>query len=138
MDSDNISGNEIPKLYSKRVVYIFSILFTCIFGSVLLYSNLKQLNKMKEARHVLIFGIIYTIISIIAVNFILFLMHKDYNTTLTLVVNIIGALIQENLYYKKFIPEKFEKKSFIKPLIISLIIAIPIAALTIFSIMNPD
>jgi hypothetical protein len=137
-ESINIEAKEIdkPKLYSKRVIYVFSTLFSCIFGSVLLSINLRQINKKREANYVIIFGILYTIVSIILVNIVLSLMNKTYNSSLTIIINAIGALIQENLFYKRFIIDNYPKKRFIKPLIISFCITIPLVVLLFINLIN--
>ena len=42
-----------PKLYSKRLILVFSILFSTIFAAALLTANLRSLGKRAAAGWVL-------------------------------------------------------------------------------------
>lgn len=111
----------LPKLYSKRVIYIFSVLFSTIFGTVILMSNLKQLGNTKGRLEVLIFGIIYTLGSFITLTNIQ--MQANFGIPL----NILGGLILNEFFWNRYIGKEteFEKKSWHKPAIISGLICLP-------------
>ena len=110
-----------PELHSKRVITVFSVIFTTIFGAVLLMYNMKQTGNAKGRIQVLIFGILWTIISILTINFI----GIKYN--FALIFNLIGAGILTEFFWNKFIGKEFKyrKRSWYKPAVISVIIMIP-------------
>ena len=124
-DEKNLDNNEnpskeliLPVLYSKRAIQGFTIFFTTIFGAVLLMYNLKEMNKLKERNQVLIFGIVFTILSAILLNYL----PKMIFTTL--LFNLIGYAILIEFFWKNNIEKELEyaKKEVWKPLTISIII----------------
>jgi hypothetical protein len=121
-DSLTLTIENNPKIYSKQAIRVFSILFTTIFGGVLLMQNLKDIGKKKEANMILIFSIVYTAISIYVVN-----IPEKPNSSLTFLCNIIGSAILSDYFFQKYFRsgENFVKKKIWKPLIISILITIP-------------
>jgi len=126
-DEKNLDNNEnpskeliLPVLYSKRAIQGFTIFFTTIFGAVLLMYNLKEMNKLKERNQVLIFGIVFTILSAILLNYL----PKMIFTTL--LFNLIGYAILIEFFWKNNIEKELEyaKKEVWKPLTISIIIVL--------------
>lgn len=120
---------ELPVLYSEKVIYTFSILFSVLFGGILFANNLKTVGNKKGALPVIIFSVLYTGLSIYLLNLI------NTNSSATLIINMIGALIINNLFWNKYIGKGklYHKKSYKKPLIIALAIFIPLAALIIWA-----
>lgn len=120
---------ELPVLYSEKVIYTFSILFSVLFGGILFANNLKTVGNKKGALPVIIFSVLYTGLTIYLVNLI------NTNSSATLIINMIGALIINNLFWNKYIGKGklYHKKSYKKPLIIALAIFIPLAALIIWA-----
>lgn len=112
---------ELPEFYSKRLILVFSGLFSILFGTVLLLSNLKKAGEKKGIYQVLIFvfiyvaGIIYTIQS----------MQTASNWSVPL--NILGAIILNEYFWNRYLGKdvEYEKKSWIKPAIISMCISVP-------------
>ncbi|PTX44819.1 hypothetical protein C8P64_0801 [Christiangramia gaetbulicola] len=115
------TAEKLPEFYSKRLILVFSGLFSILFGTVLLLSNLKKAGEKKGIYQVLIFvfiyvvGIIYTIQSVKAAS----------NWSIPL--NILGALILNEYFWNRYLGKdvEYEKKSWIKPAIISMCISIP-------------
>lgn len=120
-----------PTLYSKKLIYTFSILFTVIFGGILFAVNLKAVNNKRGIYPVIIFSVLYTALSIYILNLI------NIGTFGALIFGVIGALIINNLFWNKYIGKEilFHKKSYKKPLIIALCIFVPLTALIIWSII---
>lgn len=119
---EEIKQNEqLPQLYSKSVIYAFSIIFSTIFGTILLMSNLKQIGNIKARLEVLIFGVIFTIGTILSLRTI------EMQANFGLPLNIIGGLILNEFYWNRYIGKEtvFKKKSWHKPALISLVICIP-------------
>ena len=73
---ESINSNEpkldenLPTLYSDRVIYVFSILFSVIFGGVLFAVNLKAIGNKKGIYPVIIFSVLYSALSIYILNLI--------------------------------------------------------------------
>jgi len=115
----NITADEsAPLLYSEKSVNIFSIIFSPIFGSILLAFNLNSLNKKFLSIITIIFGILYSAIMIIIFDYI------QYNTLILLILNSFGAIILLYVFWWQFIGKDFEyrNKSIMYPLIISIFI----------------
>lgn len=109
-----------PSLYSKTLIIIFSLLFSPIFAAVLLMSNLKAVDRPKARIYVLIFAIAY----LFATAAVLQIFNLPPN--LTFIANVIGAAILNEYFWNKYIGRDvtFEKKSWIKPALISVAIAL--------------
>ncbi len=118
-----------PTLYSDRVIYVFSILFSVIFGGILFSINLKELNNKKGIFPVITFSLLYTALSIYILNLI------NANSGGSLIFGAIGALIINKIFWNKYIGKEtlYHKKSYKKPLIIALVIFVPLTALIIWA-----
>jgi len=132
---ESIKNNEpkldenAPTLYSDRVIYTFSILFSVIFGGILFARNLKEVDNKTGIYPVIIFSVLYTALSIYLLNLI------NAGTGGTFVLGALGAIIINNLFWNKYIGKGrlYHKKSYRKPLIIALAIFTPIVALVIWA-----
>ena len=113
-------GLELPFLYSKKAIRGFTIFFSTIFGAVLLMSNFKATNNLKARNQVLIFGIGYTILSTVFLNFLPRMFF------LTLLFNFVGYAILIEFFWNKTLGKEIEyrKKQIWKPLLISIAILI--------------
>ena len=118
----------LPVLYSKKAIQGFTIFFSTLFGAILLMSNLQKMNKPKARIEVFVFGIVYTIFTIVLLNYL----PKTF--FLTLIFNIVGYAILIEYYWNKNLGKEFkhEKKQVKKPLIISLSV---LAVLVFFSMI---
>ncbi len=107
----------LPILYSKKAIQGFTIIFSTLFGAILLMSNLKKMNKPKARIEVFVFGIVYTIATTVLLNYL----PKTF--FLTLIFNIVGYAILIEYYWNNNLGKeiKHEKKQIKKPLIISLL-----------------
>jgi hypothetical protein len=124
-------------LYSEKAMRFFSIFFTPIFGAFLMVSNLITLNEFKLKKQLLAYSIIYTLLTIIAINLILAqYKSQSLNNGLILVFNGIGFELMKHVYIGKVMPENYAKKSVLKPFIVSMAITIPFIILAILSKLN--
>lgn len=90
---------EHVEIYSKTAIRGFSIFFSPLFGGVLLYRNLRVAGYKNGARIVILFSILYTLVSIIIVsNFI-------NSSGASLAINIIGAFILSDYFFPKYFPD---------------------------------
>jgi len=119
--ADKLENLIKPMIYSKRVIWGFSILFSPLFGGVLLMQNLKDIDKKKEANLVLILSILMTAITIIIVT-----VFEIKSRSVSFLCNIAGAAILTEYFYNKYFPDEaeYEKKKIWKPLIIGIIIVV--------------
>ena len=116
---------EAPELYSKRVITMFSAIFSTIFGAVLMMHNFKEVGNSKARNQVLVFGILYTIASILIINAL---------NIQAIALNFTGAAILTEFFWNKQLGKeiKYRKRSWIKPAIISVIITIPFVLAVIY------
>ncbi len=113
-----VTDPNVPLLYSKGAIRAFSLLFSTIFGAVLLSSNI---NDSKRKWIVIGFGIIYTALTIVIVNLI------PSNTFWVFMFNTAGGLGLTSSFWDKFVGKeiKYRSKPIWKALLISIIITIP-------------
>jgi len=118
-----------PELYSKRVIVIFTAMFATIFGTVLMMHNLKEVGNIKARTQVLVFGILYTITSILIINAL------NTQTNVAILLNFCGAAILTEFFWDKHLGKriKYRKRSWVKPAIISVLITIPFVLALIYS-----
>ena len=119
VDNDNFSEElSLPILYSKRAIQGFTLFFSTIFGAILLMQNLKEMNKPVARNQVLVFGVAYTIASIILLNYL----PKMF--FVTLLFNLFGYAILSEYFWNKNLGNqlKFKKKEIWKPLTITFVV----------------
>lgn len=113
---------DLPTLYSERVIYTFSVFFSVIAGGILLARNLKEVNRKDGIPHVIAFSIIYTLLS-------------GYLMTVTksglvgsVVLAIIGSMVLTSYFWNAYIGRgiNYYRKRYGKALIIALLILIPL------------
>lgn len=111
---------QLPGLYSKKLILLFSILFSTIFAAVLLMSNLKTLGKERARIQVLLFAFLYLLLTATILQVF------ELPPNLTFIANVIGAAILNEYFWNTHIGGELEykKKSWIKPAGISVGIAL--------------
>lgn len=115
-----------PQLYSRQVINIFSILFSVLFGGILLAINLKTVNHKKAIFPVLVFSVLYTGLVVFILNLI-----PGSPTTLTVVFNLLGAIVLYNFFWGKYIGKEFQYRT--KPFWIPLVIGVAIFGLFLWA-----
>ncbi|MBT8318686.1 MAG: hypothetical protein KJP01_00980, partial [Gramella sp.] len=105
----------------KKLILIFSGVFSILFGAVLLLSNLKKVDDKKGVYQVLIFVIIYV------AGIVYTIQSNPAASSWSVPLNLFGALILNEYFWNRYIGREtaFEKKSWIKPTLISLAISLP-------------
>jgi hypothetical protein len=114
-----VTDPHAPLLYSKGAVRLFSVLFSAIFGAVLLASNIKDTKK----KWVVIgFGVAFLTLTLIIVNIM-----PPNALWAGLLLNTAGGLGLTTTFWDKYVGKeiKYRAKPIWKPLIISIIITIP-------------
>jgi hypothetical protein len=115
-----------PRLYSRQVINIFSILFSVLFGGILLAINLKTVNNKKAILPVLAFSVLYTVLTVFLLNLI-----PGSTTPLTVAFNLLGAIVLYNFFWGKYIGKEFQYRT--KPFWIPLIIGVAIFGLFLWA-----
>ena len=118
---------DAPEYYSQRAIYTFSILFSVLFGSVMLAINLK--NNQKDWGWPILFGFLYSVGCIYLGQFF----PNNFSTILSLIINGIGVSTMYYLFWNKHIGKdtQYRAKPVWIPLIIALVIFIPLIYLII-------
>ena len=116
-----------PELHSKTVIIAFCTLFTTIFGAVLMIYNLKQVKKTEKLYLVVMFGIVFTAITMFLALF------EEIRRFIVPIMNLMGGFILTEHFWNKNIDEDIvhRRRNWIKPAIISLVITIPLIILTL-------
>ncbi|WP_227413214.1 hypothetical protein [Chryseobacterium culicis] len=91
----------LPKIYSKKAILGFSICFSTLFGGVLLYQNLIEVNKKKEAYTVLAISILLTIITGVIVN-----IPEEPKSSLAYLSGLGGGCLLSYYFMPKYFPDE--------------------------------
>ena len=130
LESDESPFAELvtPFLYSKKAIQGFTIFFTTIFGAVLLMKNLKDMNKPKESIQVLSFGVLYTLLSIILLNFL------PKTVLITLAFNLLGYAVLIEYFWNKNLGKDlaYRKKPIWQPLATSILIVLVLVLIQLY------
>ncbi|KFF25977.1 hypothetical protein [Chryseobacterium vrystaatense] len=121
---------KLPKIYSTKAILGFSIFLSTLFGGVLLFQNLIDINKKKEAYTVLGISILITVITILIVN-----VPDEPKSSLAYLCGIAGGSFLSYYFVPKYFPneELYPKKAIWKPLIIGAVIVVFFVTLMIYS-----
>lgn len=119
-----------PQLFSKTLILVFALLFSTIFAAALLMYNLKILGKSKASWWVLSFAIGWLMLTAIVIQ------GFNLDPSMTLIANVIGAAVLNEFFWNKFIGRdtEYKRKSWIKPLGISILIALMFLLLVMTSV----
>ncbi len=119
----SMNGTLLPSLYSMRAIQIFSVLFSVIAGGILMAINFNRINRRTEALKVLGFALIYTLFS-----FTIFSLLGTQSPFLTVILNLIGALLIDQLFWRRILGNefRFNKQQIWSALIIALVLISPL------------
>ncbi len=102
-DPNIVEDFNAPKLYSRYSIRFFAIIFSTFFGGILLSINLNRLGKKREIFYVIVFSFFYSILVYQATT-----LSPENATTITLIMNLVGSLILEEYFWKKYIGKHFK------------------------------
>jgi cation transport ATPase len=107
-----------PELYTKKTVFILSILFSPLVGVVLLIMNFNRLKNRVGITQVVQIGLAYIVLVVFASNFLEI-------KPLQYVINFGGAYLVSEWFWNRKIGKKtlHRPRSWIKPAIISAILS---------------
>jgi len=109
-----------PEFYSLNAIWGFSIFFSPLFSAVLMSMNLNKINRSKYILPVILFGILWYVLSMIILPI------ESSGAGIIYLWNAIGGLFFLYLFWPKFIGKdlKYRKRSIWIPLIIGIILII--------------
>ncbi|UKT66114.1 hypothetical protein [Pedobacter mucosus] len=115
-----VEDPDAPEYYSQTAIYVFSILFSVFFGSVMMAINLK--NAGKQWGWLILFGFLFTAGLIYSSEVI-----AHASTGISLIINAVGVTIMYQLFWNENIGKNtnYRAKPIWIPLIIGLILTVP-------------
>ena len=119
-----VTDQSATEFYSEKAIYLFSVIFSVLFGSVLMAINLRKTESKKGVFEVLGFGILFFAFQIYVLSMI------PRNTIFTLMFSMVGAVILNYFFWRKYIGQETKYRA--KPIWIPLIIGIVLLAGYIF------
>lgn len=123
-----VTDVEAPQLFSRQVINAFSILFSVLFGGILLAINLKNIGCKRGVYVVLGYSFAYLSLMIIILNQI-----EKPVSSLTLGFNLLGAIPLYNYFWWKYIGKETNYRT--KPFWLPLIVGILISSFILFTII---
>jgi uncharacterized membrane protein YagU involved in acid resistance len=125
-----VENEQVPAYYSQKTIWIFSIVFSVIFGAVLLILNIKD---KKGKLLVALYGVTYMVFMFVVLS------KVERNTALTFAANALGGYFLTSFFWNRFIGKTpYSKKPFWKPLVVAILITIPLVILAIYSMAHPE
>jgi hypothetical protein len=123
-----VQDPDAPRLYSRMVVKLFTVLFGALFGSIMMAMNLNNFGKSKEAVWALLFGVGFTTVQYVVLSHV-----PGSVSSIQVVFGFIGAYLIDFLFWKPYIGyATFYRK---RPTWVPLIIALVFVSLIIASII---
>jgi hypothetical protein len=113
-DKNAVDEPEAPEFFSQKAIYIFTIFFGVLFGSILMSINAANTPAKKGSVLIALFGVGYTIAQLWILSFL------PRNSGLTIITSIVGAIIMNNYFWNRYIGKetKYRKKAIWVPLVI--------------------
>lgn len=114
MGFEEITDTKKPVLYSKRAINAFSILFSTLFGAVLLFMNAKRVQPKHPKYSILGVGLLYTVGAIYLIN------QMELPSSASIALNGIGGFILNGYFWNRVIGEQtlYMPRSWWQPLLI--------------------
>ena len=102
-DPNIVDDFKAPRLYSRYAIRFFAIIFSTLFGGILLSINLNRLGKKREILFVVAFSLLYSILV-----YRLSMFKPENAASITLIMNLLGSLILEEFFWKRYIGRHFK------------------------------
>jgi len=118
----HVEDPDAPAFYSKRVILVFSILFSVLFGSVMLAINVSKMQNLPKAVLVVLFGLGFTVMTVaIGATYHL-------SSPFSILFGYLGAYVMEYLFWRPYIGTAtlYRVKPFWPPLITGVALVIPL------------
>lgn len=113
-----------PSYFSQGAVHLFSIVFSTLFGVILMAVNFYKAGNKRALLEVIIFGILYNISTILLLPYI---PNQQYIVLgYNVLINVIGALILTQIFWRKYIGNdtEFKPRPIGKLMLVSLFVSV--------------
>lgn len=127
-DNNQIQDPDAPLFYSKRAIYVFSILFSVLFGSIMLAINVGKVQKNFKPVLVVLFGVAYTAFTIILAE------QMRRVTGIGIVMAVAGGYTLNAFFWNRFIGKSALYR--LKPVWVPLTIALLLTGFFAFIILK--
>jgi hypothetical protein len=138
------TDDDYVDIYSNKAIFWFCIFFDVIFGGVLLVINLIAAGYKKAATHVILFSVLYYILTIYIISFSgikvdvatlkkassgVQLSPAEVKTLLslaglTVILKIVGGLVLTKYFFKKYFPDNdYYPKPIWRALMVALLVS---------------
>jgi len=117
----------IPSYYSQMGIWWFSVLFSVLFGAILLSLNIQN---RRDKWVVIGFGITYFVFIFIMVERV----GSSSATLTSIILNSIGGAVLQTYFWNKYIGMRtpYRRKSILIPVLIALGISVPLLILSVY------
>jgi hypothetical protein len=104
--------------YSRRVIRVFTILFSAFFGSIMMAINIGKTKNTTGVILVLLFGVVFTTMQIVI------LQSVHINSSLTIIFCLLAAFCLDSFFWARYLGKStlYKPRTFWTPLIIGLAI----------------
>ena len=122
----------LPEYYSPVAIYVFSALFSTLFGAALMAINLKRAGQQKGLRAVLGFGMLFFAMQLAA----LITIPSAIPSYGAILFGLIGGFILNELFWKKYIGTNtlYTKRSVLVPAVIGIFLIVVLLGLVFAAI----
>lgn len=129
-----VEDPEAPMLYSRRTVYIFSVLFGALFGSIMMAINCGKVNNRMGIVWVLLFGVFFTVVQFIGLEYV------NGGSSYSYLCGFIAGACIDFFFWNRLVGNStfYRAKPIWIPLIIGLLFAAFVIWGTIYSANHPD
>lgn len=128
-DPNIVDDLNAPRLYSRYSIRFFTILFSTLFGGILLSINLNRLGRKREIFYVIGFSLVYSYLV-----YYLTTLKPESATTITLMMNLLGSLVLEEVFWKNYIGKNFKFRR--QPIAGALLVGFGISMFLIYAMFS--
>jgi len=115
-----VTDESAPLLYSRLIISVFTLFGTTIFGAILLSVNLKKLDKANEIPGVVMFGLLFGIITF-------YLASNPSQFPIRGLMNMLGALILVVPFWNGYVGRSTKYRQIVMDLLLLIFSALIIA-----------
>ncbi|MCK4923129.1 MAG: hypothetical protein KAS71_18905 [Bacteroidales bacterium] len=121
MDPNISNDPTLPRLFSRFSIRFFALLFSTFFAGILLAVNLYRLKKKDHILIVVLFSFLFAYLTVFISG-----KYPDKLTLITIIMNVIGALLLEEMFWNRLIGRnfKFQRQSILPALLIGVVVSL--------------
>ena len=123
-----VEDEDAPAFFTKRAIYMFSILSSLFFGSILLAINVSKTKNYIGIVGIVLYGFLISVGAIVIVK------YYNLNPVFVLIINILGTFPLNNFFWNKYLGNDTLYR--VKPIWAPLIIWSILLLLTSYALYN--